>query len=265
MNKLDNDLQKAILENTQPAANNKDATWQDILKKTEGMKMTRQNRPRIAGLIAACLVLMLVIGSLFTPTGKAAVARIIDLFESEKSIVTEIEGEAETADQQLQIGTTPSPEIDTSQQQALMAYIMYVDESMYSFESANGTDIIKPLNFPETLPEVSMEITQVAGVPKENLAADIKEELINEYETVYEPYSVTEPFEAICINAHDGDLNGTKETMPQWDSKVVKYYLIDNTLGGTFVIKMKYFIEAEEGHGARFEAMLKEFIIIPLE
>ena len=72
--------------------------------------------------------------------------------------MTEIEGEAETADQQLQIGTTPSPEIDTSQQQALMAYIMYVDESMYSFESANGTDIIKPLNFPETLPEVLMEI-----------------------------------------------------------------------------------------------------------
>jgi RNA polymerase sigma factor (sigma-70 family) len=41
--------------------------------------------------------------------------------------------------------------------------------------------------------------------------------------------------------------------------KVVKYYLIDNGQGGTFVIEQHYFVEASEGHGARFDNMLKQF------
>ena len=51
--------------------------------------------------------------------------------------------------------------------------------------------------------------------------------------------------------------------MPQWDDAVMKVYVLDNTAGGVFVVKMRYFTEAEEGHGARLEAMLNGFEIIP--
>ena len=265
MNRLDNDLQKAILEKTNPAINDMDVIWNNIQNNLEEKTMKKNANRNIIGIVAACLILVLIVGGLFTPTGRAAVGKIIDLFEDEKQIVTEVEGETETADQQLQIGTTPSPAPSETQQTQLMTYIMYVDESNYSFESSNGIDIIKPLDFPDTLPEVYMEISQVLNLSKEDVADSLIQELNGEYETVYEPYSVTEPIDGICIDAHDGDLNGTKETMPQWDSKVVKYYLVDNTQGGTFVIKMKYFIEAQEGHGARFDAMLNEFTIVPAE
>ena len=262
MNRLDNDLQKAIFENTHHAEKHKEATWNEISKKMEEQKMSSRNKTGIWRIIAACLVLIIVIGGLFTPTGKAAISRIIDLFEPAKNIVTEIEGEQELAEQQLQIGTTSTPEPDITQPTKKITYVMYIDESKYFFESLNDTDIMKPIDFPTTLPEVVMEITQIADTSKEQAALSIVEELKQQYQTVYEPYEVTEPLEALCIDAHDGDLNGTKETMPQWDSRVIKYYLLDNTQGGIFVIKMKYFIEAEEGHGARFIAMLKEFKIV---
>ena len=266
MNRLDNDLYKAVHKKTEPAENYKDEILNIITNNMEESEMNKKSRgARPIGIIAASLIAMLLIAGIFTPPGKAAISRIIDLFEREKEISTEVEGEIETTDQQIQIGVTPSAKPEETAMSNIMTYIIYIDESRYYMTSENGKDIIRPIDYPEDYPEVYMEITQVYDKDKSNLAKEISDEIKKEYDTVYESYLVAEPIEAIVIDAHDGDMQGDKETMPQWNSEVVKYYLVDNTLGGTFVIKMKYFIEAEEGHGARFVSMLNEFTVIPLQ
>jgi hypothetical protein len=102
-----------------------------------------------------------------------------------------------------------------------------------------------------------MEISQDKDSTPEELAAQFEEELKADFSKVDAAQKVTEPVEGITIHAIDG---GT-----EWDDEVVNYYLVDNTQGGTFVIKQKYFLEASEGHGARFYNMLKEFTIVPEE
>ena len=102
-----------------------------------------------------------------------------------------------------------------------------------------------------------MEISQDRDSTPEELAVRFEEELKADFSKVDAAREVTEPVEGIYIHAIDG---GT-----QWDDEVVNYYLVDNTQGGTFIIKQKYFLEAAEGHGARFYHMLEEFVIVPEE
>jgi len=64
---------------------------------------------------------------------------------------------------------------------------------------------------------------------------------------------VKEPINSIFIYAG----GATK-----WNDPVSKYYFVDNTKGGTFVIKQQLFLEAAEGHGVRFDNMVKEFKIV---
>lgn len=227
--------------------------------------MRTTNRKNFGGMIAASMILIILLVGVFTPTGRAAISRLIDMFEQEKQIATEVEGEIEITDQHIQIGVTQEATADTTPAPNTMAYIIYIDESSYSFTSENGVDTIKPINFPENYPEVYMEIYQVTDKSKEQMAQQLMDEVQSEYETVYDMEEVTIPFAATHILAHDGVNNGDKETLPQWDSKVVKYYIADNTQGGAFVIKMRFFMEAEEGHGSRMLAMLKEFVIVPVE
>jgi hypothetical protein len=92
------------------------------------------------------------------------------------------------------------------------------------------------------------------------------EELKETYDTVYDIESVDSPVKGLKLMAHDGRMDAeNKEDMPQGHSPIVKIYLVDNTDGGTFVITLKYFIEAEEGHGSRMDAMLREFTVVPKE
>ena len=39
-------------------------------------------------------------------------------------------------------------------------------------------------------------------------------------------------------------------------------YIVDNQAGGSFLIECKLFVEAEEGHGARFGNMLETFEVV---
>ncbi len=46
-----------------------------------------------------------------------------------------------------------------------------------------------------------------------------------------------------------------------WNDPVERYYLVEDFKGGVIVIQQKLFKEAVEGHGARFDGMLKELYI----
>lgn len=64
---------------------------------------------------------------------------------------------------------------------------------------------------------------------------------------------MTEPIEGYWLHGTTGS---------EWNSKVVTAYVISNGNEGSFVITENYFLEAAEGHGARFHHMLESFEIV---
>ncbi len=52
----------------------------------------------------------------------------------------------------------------------------------------------------------------------------------------------------------------------QADSEVAETYFVDNGMGGVFVIKAVYYMEAAEGMGVRFHTMIETFkVLLPEE
>jgi len=256
MKESDRDIILAIYEGTKRAADQKDAVWQDIRKRLEAEKMKEKSKKN-RRVIWRSLAAVLLIGAVFlaaTPTGRAAVGSILDLFEPEKHIESEMEGQAEDNDYQLHTGSvTPAPDGEGS----AVSYVLYVDESRYYTETVDGADRILPLDYPEDYPPVYMEISQNTARTPEEIAGELEPQVRSEYtDALIGPKNVTDPIDAIEIRGYAGS---------EWNSPVVRYYLIDNTLGGAFVVRMQYFLEAEEGHGLRFDTMLREFQIVPAQ
>ena len=275
MNEFGNDIRKAVdnsIENTQEQ---KERIWRHIDAETRVYEMKK--RKNTAALMAASIVLaVLVVFTAFTPTGRAAVNKIIAIFASEKAVVTNVEGEQEDSSQNLyvdgekeeeQVMITQAPDLEPeSSAQKSVSYVMYVDEERYSVQKGEDEDIIFPKDYPEDYPPVDMRISQVQDKTVELMSADLFSQLNETYDNVYnaEPVSFAH-VSGQMLMAFNGDINGDKDTMPQWDDEVTKVYILDNTQGGVFVIWVRYFVEAEEGHGARLEQMLAQFEIIPAE
>ena len=256
MKDMEKDIILAIKQGTQRAAMQKDKVWQDMQNEWEVIKM-KENRAKRRGAIWKSVAAVLLIGAVFlaaTPSGRAAVGSILDLFEPEKHIEWEMEGQPEDNDYHLHTSNvTPAPDAEGN----AVSYVIYVDESRYYTESVDGADRILPLDYPEDYPPVYMEIRQDTGRMPEEIADELGSQVRSEYtDTVIGPQTVTDPINAIEIRGYAGS---------EWNSPVVRYYLIDNTLGGTFVVRMQYFLEAEEGHGVRFDTMLNEFQIVPAQ
>ncbi len=276
MNKFDHEIAEAIKRSTDQAAEEKDAVWRKIDAQLEDYHMTsrykqKQKRPSAAGWVVAAAAAVVVIFIAFTPVGEAAVDQIKRMFAPQVEMETQVEGEAESSTQDIHIGPTPAPQSDetgapaeTDPEAPVMSYVLYVDESRYTSQTADGIDRIVPIDYPEDYPEVSVEIKQVVNQRPEELEPQIKNELSQAYFSVEDWETVDYPMDALRLMALDADLNADKgsEHAISWDSGVVRVYLVDNTAGGTFVITAKFFVEAEEGHGARIDQMLESFTVI---
>lgn len=245
----------AIKQGTESASARKDEVWAKIQKRMEKENM-QEKRSRRARIVWRSVAAVIIIGAVFiaaTPSGRAAAGRFLDLFKQYKTIEQQLEGQTESGDYQLHTsGVTPAPE-NTDESNAV-GYVIYVDESRYYTETEDGVDRILPKDYPEDLPPVYMEIRQDAARTPEEVAAELEAQLKEQYPDVTQPQEITEPVDAIMFRALSGS---------EWDSTIVRYYLIDNTVGGTFIVEERFFLEAEEGHGARFSTMLQQFQIVP--
>lgn len=177
-----------------------------------------------------------------TEPGQAAITKIQDLLVPEKQVKENIEGIEEKT--------------DVSLNKSEMGYVIYIDENRYTMDKSENKDKIIPRDKAENLPEVFMEIEQVENEAVEEVAIEIEKKLRYNFKMTESNGRVKEPIEGIYLYANTGN---------QRNDTVVKYYIIDNTKGGSFIIKQQFFLEASEGHGVRFDNMLKEFKIIPLE
>ncbi|PZX02918.1 hypothetical protein C7437_10813 [Psychrobacillus insolitus] len=200
----------------------------------------KKQRKIIPIMIVAAAAIMLLFTTQ-TDTGTAFIKQLKDMFVPKKEITQSIEGTEEETEVVLQEGKDAE-------------YVIYMDEERYKLVKGESSDIIttkEPLE--DRYPEVSMEIKQFKDVSPEDMVVTLETEIASTYTTVTETENVTEPVEGYKIHGISGS---------EWDSPVTNVYVIDNRHGGSFVITEKYFLEAAEGHGARFYAILQEFKII---
>lgn len=173
---------------------------------------------------------------------------IEERFPAEKDIVVSIEGTEEKIAGRLTIGKNE-------------AYILYIDEERYKMVSGQAADpdvIVPKEALPEGYPEVSMAILHTPDTAPADRAAELAEQLKTSFPDLKEAERVREPVEGFL-------LHGIADGGQEWDDAVIHAYVVSDGQQGSFTLTEKYFLEAAEGHGARFYAMAKEFmpIIVP--
>lgn len=250
--RFEDNIRDSLLKGTEESQQLKEQVWRNIQsniytnKKEERSFMKNKGNDfvrKAAGLAAAFMVLVAVLAAT-TTTGQAAMKRIIDILVPQKNITQELEGQKEKGKFFLH---TRDEAVD---------YAIYIDEERYVVEKGEAADRIVPkVKAGGKYPAVFMEIKQIKDKKPEDLMKQTKAGLKAKYPTVRDEGIVEVPLSAYMLYANSGN-RATDE--------VVKYYFVDNGAGGTFVIMQQYFIEASEGHGARFDNMLKEFRIVDL-
>jgi len=242
--KVDDKIKEALMKSTEESVNLKDQVWNNIqagIKENQkgGRMMNTRKRKKnnLIKVVASAAAVLLVVSFVGTESGQAAIKKIKDVLVPQKKIVEELEGQKE--------------DTDVSLNESEVGYSIYFDEERYVMEKNDGVDRIVPkIKAEGNIPEVYMEIQQIEDKKIDVVFEELKNKLEGEFPTVIDEGKVEEPVKGLLIRARDGE---------NWDSTVVKYYLVDNEQGGTFVIKEQYFLEAAEGHGARFYHILQEF------
>jgi len=142
-----------------------------------------------------------------------------------------------------------------------LAYLFYVDEDRYeiSFDEPAPNQISVLVNARDQLgaayPEVGLKIDTVPGKTPTELASEQAAILEARYPGMtIEAEPVTEPIVGYKLHARAGD---------EANSEVTTVYVLDEQHDdSTIVITQTVFLEAQEGHGARFYAMLKTLEVL---
>lgn len=249
MNNLDNQIKEAFdRKNAQVTDGLKEEIWNGLeeelfheIQYSKGEKKIMKTKKHVISLIIAVAAALLIAFSLQTSPGMAFIKSIQDMFVPEKEISQSIEGQEESTEVHLNEGKDAE-------------YVIYIDETRYKMIRGENTDIITTVDpLPEKYPEVTIEIKQITNEKPEDLVQKIEAKLTKDFPELREIETVTEPVEGFLLHGAAGS---------ESDSKIVHAYVISNGNGGSFVITENYFLEAAEGHGARFHHMLESFEIV---
>ena len=110
-------------------------------------------------------------------------------------------------------------------------------------------------NFYDSMPICEIHITQIPQATPEDVAAKMREDFLGTYENVSDIMK-SSLLDGLYLYGNMG---------LQADSEVIETYFVDNGLGGVFVIKAIYYMEATEGMGARFHTMIETFEVLAPE
>jgi len=249
MNNFDERAKEALDKRTdQETIGLKEKIWNDLEKElfseekvNRGAVKILKKKNRVIPIIITTAAALIIAFSLQTDTGMAFIKGIKDMFVPEKVITQSIEGQDEKTDVNLNEGADAE-------------YIIYVDETRYKMINGDKADVITTIEpLPEKYPEVTMEIRQVADQKPEALVKKFETELKKDFPELRAVETVTEPVEGFLLHG----LNGS-----DWDARVVHAYVISNGKDGSYIITQNYFLEAAEGHGARFHHMLESFELV---
>ncbi|WP_342514055.1 hypothetical protein MKY34_04645 [Sporosarcina sp. FSL K6-1522] len=244
MNPFDKQAIEQLHKRTEQEADGlKDDIWNALEKELFDDKKgdVKHMKKRIIPVILTAAAALIIVFSLQTEPGMAFVKSMKELFVPEKALIQSIEGQDEETDVHLNEGTNAE-------------YIIYVDETRYKMIKGEKADIITTIEpLPAQYPQVSMEIKQVTDEKPEELVTKVETDLKKDFPELRAIESVTEPVEGYLLHGAAGNAP---------DSKIVHTYVISNGKTGSFIITSNYFLEAAEGHGARFYHMLESFEIV---
>jgi hypothetical protein len=239
--RLDEKITEALFQGTEDSNSLVDSIWANIEPEVDFVE--KKKKFRLGPLkVAVCAAVVLTVLVATTQPGKAAIGKIKEVFAPKKVVVQEVEG----------IKTEKQVDLQENGKN----YIIYYDKEMFTMTKTGTKDKIEPKQKNDNLPAVFMEIEHIKDKNVKTMAAELETQLKAKYPTVQKPEEVTKPLKSTFILAQSG--NKRNDT-------VIRYFLVDNTKGGTFVIKQQFFLEAEEGFGTRFNNMLKEFKVVDLE
>ncbi|AYC30351.1 hypothetical protein [Paenisporosarcina cavernae] len=182
------------------------------------------------------------------PTTEERIAEINQTHPEEKNVPLEIEG---TTEQIPMVRVIPGN----------FAYLLYADEVRYdiSFDQTELDDTATFITARDQVgngyPEVGLRIETVADKQPTQVAseqANILQQRFPDAELISD--IVTDPLDAYTLHARAGN---------EPSSEVVTIYILKEQYENlTIVITQTVFLEAQEGHGARFHAMLKTFEVL---
>lgn len=248
--KFDKDIEKALLESTEESNELKNQIWENIekkindnnkgeitMKRVENKRKNKWSNRWIQYGATAAILGIAIISS--TEVGQAAFEKIKEILVPEKVITEELEGMEEDTNVNLN--------------EREIGYSIYFDEDRYMIKDYDGIDRIVPksIDGQDLSEKYYMEIREERDKSPEKLAQEIESKLNEEFENVSEIEKVDYPIDGIAVRG----------TTPKGNNPVVKYHIIENGKGGSFVFKQQLTIEAAEGHGVRFDNMIKEFRI----
>lgn len=215
----------------------------------------------------ACLVVLFMA---FVPAGQTMAAWIRESIEylleqwfPPREISVHPEGEEENSTHEI-YGDLPkqSESIPQETESATEAgFAIYFDPEIFETEEQGEDYVIRQKQFLYTRedaindlhkPICEIRITQIQQTTPEEAAAKTREDFLVKYENMSE-ITKSSLLDGLYLYGNTG-LSA--------DSEVVEAYFVDNGIGGVFVIKAVYYMEATEGVGARFHAMIETFEVL---
>lgn len=221
-----------------------------ILEAREDTAGQAHGKPRVFR--AAAVAALVLAGLLFvrTPLGVKAVEivkqQICDIIETlfpPRDLIVTPEGEAQAVPHEAQ-GREPT--------EGAAGFAIYVDPSRYAMTQAEGVTYIRPLTWEDTLPVTEIEIREIPDQAPQDYSLACLAEIEGDWEVIREIHWIDKPL-GYTFSLFAGT---------SWDSAQEVHYFLDNGQGGCFHLISRFFLEATEGHGTRFAAMIQTFSLI---
>lgn len=134
-------------------------------------------------------------------------------------------------------------------------FAIYYDCDRYTMTEENGIYDIRPVAIEgvdnSKFPTCEMVIEH-STTDWQNLCTQTREQMRPNWEIMSEVEILNNP-ERLAFSVHDG---------MNWDSRVESHYFLSDEMGGAYHITARYFLEASEGHGARFAYMVASFQLL---
>ena len=224
-----------------------------ILESAPGRKQNKKQHHRW---IAAAVALVVIFLFFQTAPGAAALeivkegmASFIETLFPPKDIPVNVEGETEVIHQQA---GGQEPEMQEDGTVTAPGFAIYYDTERYTMEEENGVTYIRFVTDDDDLPPCEVEIKHLADWMPANAAASANKEMAESWDSVSEVRS---------LDAQDG-YTFYYAAGTSWDSACGYVYFLGDGRNGCFQITARYFVEATEGHGARFGQMIQTFQVI---
>ena len=230
-----------------------DSAYIDAAQKRLGyLPEEREKKPRTLkrNLAVAAAIALACVLFFQTPVGAAAaeivqekVAQLIEILFPSRDILVTPEGVTDMIPHEAH-GKEPNA--------TTPGFAIYIDESRYTMTEEEGVYFIRPIDPAEDLPPCEIEIREVEGKTAETAAQETWDEMLGAWETISGIYRPLDP-PCLMFDVMEGNA---------WDSPIEVHYFFENGHIGSYHIISRYFLEAAEGHGTRFAAMVNTFTII---